>query len=58
MIRLILVPHDRNLARYAHTFIERKEFERVGDSKTRRANVRVIAATNVDMHEKSRQGLV
>ncbi len=37
--------------------LERKEFERVGDSKTRRANVRVIAATNVDMHEKIRQGL-
>ncbi|WP_243358599.1 PAS domain S-box protein [Fundidesulfovibrio terrae] len=37
--------------------LERKEFERVGDSKTRRANVRVIAATNVDMLEKIRQGL-
>ena len=37
--------------------LERKEFERVGDSKTRRANVRVIAATNVDMIDKIRQGL-
>jgi PAS domain S-box-containing protein len=36
--------------------LERKEFERVGDSKTRRANVRVIAATNVDMLEKIRTG--
>ena len=37
--------------------LERKEYERVGDSKTRRANVRVIAATNADMHDKIRQGL-
>jgi PAS domain S-box-containing protein len=37
--------------------LERKEYERVGDSRTRRANVRVIAATNVDMMEKIRQGL-
>lgn len=37
--------------------LERKEFERVGDSKTRRANVRVIAATNADMTDKIRQGL-
>ena len=38
-------------------FLDRKEFERVGDSKTRKANVRVIAATNVDLKEKIRQGL-
>jgi transcriptional regulator with PAS, ATPase and Fis domain len=37
--------------------LERKEYERVGDSRTRRANVRVIAATNVDMMDKIRQGL-
>jgi len=37
--------------------LERKEFERVGDSKTRKANVRVLAATNVDLLEKIRQGL-
>ncbi len=36
--------------------LERKEYERVGDSKTRRANVRVIAATNVDLHDKIRKG--
>ncbi|HWR05111.1 MAG TPA: sigma 54-interacting transcriptional regulator [Humidesulfovibrio sp.] len=37
--------------------LERKEFERVGDSRTRKANVRVLAATNVDLLEKIRQGL-
>ncbi|MBU1228947.1 MAG: sigma 54-interacting transcriptional regulator [Proteobacteria bacterium] len=37
--------------------LERKEFERVGDSHTRRANVRVLAATNVDLRDKIRQGL-
>ena len=37
--------------------LERKEFERVGDSHTRKANVRVLAATNVDLLEKIRQGL-
>ncbi|MDO9084321.1 MAG: sigma 54-interacting transcriptional regulator, partial [Humidesulfovibrio sp.] len=37
--------------------LERKEFERVGDSHTRKANVRVLAATNVDLREKIRQGL-
>jgi PAS domain S-box-containing protein len=37
--------------------LERKEFERVGDSRTRKANVRVLAATNVDLMEKIRQGL-
>ncbi|MHC1699485.1 MAG: sigma 54-interacting transcriptional regulator [Humidesulfovibrio sp.] len=37
--------------------MERKEFERVGDSRTRKANVRVLAATNVDLLEKIRQGL-
>lgn len=37
--------------------LERKEFERVGDSKTRKANVRVLAATNVNLMDKIRQGL-
>jgi len=37
--------------------LERKEFERVGDSKTRKANVRVLTATNVDLMDKIRQGL-
>jgi PAS domain S-box-containing protein len=37
--------------------LERKEFERVGDSRTRKANVRVLAATNVDLMDKIRQGL-
>ena len=37
--------------------LERKEFESVGDSRTRKANVRVLAATNVDLLEKIRQGL-
>jgi len=37
--------------------LERKEFERVGDSRTRKANVRVLAATNVDLLDKIRQGL-
>ncbi len=36
--------------------LERKEFERVGDSKTRKANVRVLTATNVDLMDKIRQG--
>ncbi len=36
---------------------EREEFERVGDSRTRKANVRVLAATNVDLLDKIRQGL-
>ena len=37
--------------------LERKEFERVGDNRTYRADVRVVAATNVDLLEKVRQGL-
>lgn len=36
--------------------LERKEFERVGDNRTYRADVRVVAATNVDLLEKVRQG--
>ena len=37
-------------------FLGQKEFERVGESRTRKANVRVITATNVDLAEKVRQG--
>jgi PAS domain S-box-containing protein len=36
--------------------LESKEFERVGESKTRRLTARVIAATNVDLQEKIRTG--
>jgi transcriptional regulator with PAS, ATPase and Fis domain len=36
--------------------LERKEYERVGDSKTLKADVRVITATNVDLQKKIRQG--
>lgn len=37
-------------------FLEQREFERVGDSKTIKANVRVIAATNVNLEQKVAQG--
>jgi len=32
-------------------FIEQKEYERIGDSKTLKANVRIIAATNKNLEE-------
>ena len=38
-------------------FIEEKEFERLGENKTRRANVRTLAATNRDLAEYVRKGL-
>ena len=38
-------------------FIEEKEFERLGENKTRRADVRTVAATNRDLTEHVRQGL-
>jgi NtrC-family two-component system response regulator AlgB len=38
-------------------FLEEKEFERLGESKTRRANVRTVAATNRDLEEHVRKGL-
>jgi two-component system, NtrC family, response regulator AlgB len=38
-------------------FIEDKEFERIGENKTRRANVRTVAATNRDLAEFVRKGL-
>jgi PAS domain S-box-containing protein len=37
-------------------FLESKEYDRVGDSKTLKADVRVVAATNCDLKEKIRQG--
>lgn len=36
--------------------LETREFERVGSSKTRRANVRIISATNADIHEEVSAG--
>ena len=38
-------------------FLEEKEFERVGESKTRKADVRTIAATNRDLEDHVRTGL-
>jgi two-component system, NtrC family, response regulator AlgB len=38
-------------------FLEEKEFERLGENKTRRANVRTIAATNRDVDDHVRRGL-
>ncbi len=37
--------------------LETKEFERVGETKPRKADVRVIAATNVDLPARIRAGL-
>ena len=38
-------------------FIEEKEFERLGENKTRHADVRTLAATNRDLEEQMRKGL-
>ena len=38
-------------------FLEEKQFERIGENKTRRANVRIIAATNRDLEEHVHKGL-
>src|SRR6185369_6596995 len=38
-------------------FIEEKEFERLGENKTRRANVRTLAATNRNLEDSVRKGL-
>jgi NtrC-family two-component system response regulator AlgB len=38
-------------------FIEEKEFERLGENKTRRANIRTVAATNRDLEDHVRRGL-
>ena len=37
-------------------FLEQKEYERVGESKTQSADVRILAATNVNLREAVRQG--
>lgn len=37
-------------------FIQDREYERVGDPVTRRANVRIVAATNRDLGEMVKQG--
>lgn len=37
-------------------FVQEKEFERIGDVKTRRADVRVIAATNKDLKKLVKEG--
>ena len=37
-------------------FVQDREYERVGEARTRRADVRVIAATNVDLEEAVRNG--
>ena len=37
-------------------FLERKEFEQVGDSTTFKADVRIVAATHVDLEEKVARG--
>ncbi|MFI5365233.1 MAG: sigma 54-interacting transcriptional regulator [Candidatus Binatia bacterium] len=37
-------------------FLQEQEFERVGSTKTVRVNVRVIAATNQDLHQLMTQG--
>jgi DNA-binding NtrC family response regulator len=36
--------------------LEQGEFERVGSSRTQRADLRVVSATNADLHEAARQG--
>ncbi len=38
-------------------FVEEKEFERLGENKTRRADVRTVAATNRDLQDHTRKGL-
>lgn len=37
-------------------FLESKEFERVGDTTTRKADVRIVAATNADLRAKVSDG--
>ena len=38
-------------------FLEEKQFERIGENKTRRADVRLVAATNRDLEQQVRSGL-
>jgi len=37
-------------------FLQDREYERMGDNKTRKADVRVISATNVDLEDAVKQG--
>ena len=37
-------------------FLQDREYERMGDNKTRRADVRIISATNVDLEQAIRSG--
>lgn len=37
-------------------FLQEREYERVGDYTTRKANVRIIAATNVDLEKAVKEG--
>jgi NtrC-family two-component system response regulator AlgB len=37
-------------------FIQEREYERVGDQNTRKADVRIIAASNIDLEEAVREG--
>lgn len=37
-------------------FIQEREYERVGDQCTRRADVRIIAATNIDLEQAVKEG--
>ena len=37
-------------------FLQEREYERVGDSRTRRADVRIVAATHVDLAAAVKQG--
>ena len=37
-------------------FVQDKEYERLGDYRTRKADVRIIAATNVDLEKALREG--
>ena len=45
-----------NIQRKLLRILERKEYERVGDSNTLKAKVRLMAATNVNLEEKVRLG--
>ena len=38
-------------------FLQEREYERVGESITRKADVRIVAATNADLKEKVKQGV-
>jgi PAS domain S-box-containing protein len=37
--------------------LERKEYERVGDTRTIKGDVRIIAATNIDLEKRMREGM-